>query len=463
MKELRCPHCKEVFQVDDAAFESIASQVRSAEFEAELHLRAEELKKSLSADFEVSRERVRNEFEKKLLSRESDLQKRDNEISLLKERMAAIDSQKSLEMTNLLAKKDADIQALKRQLEQRDDKQRIVLLEQQKENDELLKRKDEELADLRNSLERQRLEAEAKRSSLEVEHQNLIKAKDKEIDLYKSFRTGLSVKLIGEDLEQHCAVEFERAQANGLFPCAAFGKDNDTRPGGTKGDFIFRDYIGVVEYISIMFEMKNEDPESVNKHKNIDFLAKLDKDRTEKGCEYAVLVTMLEKENELYNKGIVNMSHRYPKMYIIRPSMFIELTALLCQASKKGFEEIASLKDELAVARSQSIDITNFEKRRDQFVEQFTKLVNDHQKKHNDAMDEIDKVIAALEKQAAALRKVKGIFETSNQKIIKAGDAAENNFTIKKLTYGNPTMKARFEEARRISASNGGEIPDTAD
>lgn len=157
------------------------------------------------------------------------------------------------------------------------------------------------------------------------------------------------------------------------------------------------------------------------------------------------------------------MSHRYPKMYIIRPSMFIELTALLCQASKKGFEEIASLKDELAVARSQSIDITNFEKRRDQFVEQFTKLVNDHQKKHNDAMDEIDKVIAALEKQAAALRKVKGIFETSNQKIIKAGDAAENNFTIKKLTYGNPTMKARFEEARRISASNGGEIPDTAD
>ena len=389
MKELRCPHCKEVFQVDDAAFESIASQVRSAEFEAELHLRAEELKKSLSADFEVSRERVRNEFEKKLLSRESDLQKRDNEISLLKERMAAIDSQKSLEMTNLLAKKDADIQALKRQLEQRDDKQRIVLLEQQKENDELLKRKDEELA--------------------------------------------------------------------------AFGKDNDTRPGGTKGDFIFRDYIGGVEYISIMFEMKNEDPESVNKHKNIDFLAKLDKDRTEKGCEYAVLVTMLEKENELYNKGIVNMSHRYPKMYIIRPSMFIELTALLCQASKKGFEEIASLKDELAVARSQSIDITNFEKRRDQFVEQFTKLVNDHQKKHNDAMDEIDKVIAALEKQAAALRKVKGIFETSNQKIIKAGDAAENNFTIKKLTYGNPTMKARFEEARRISASNGGEIPDTAD
>lgn len=454
MREIRCPHCKEVFQVDEAAFESIAQQVRNSEFEKELSQREAALRKQMASEFDVREARARNELDKKLLAWQTDVQKRDVEIDMLKTKIRTLDDRNALELEKQLAKKDADIAELKRQISQGESSMKIALLEKENSIKDDISKKDEELSQLRATLERQRLESEAQKASLIVEHQNILKAKDKEIDLYKSFKTGLSVKLLGEGLEQHCAMEFERAQMTGLFPDARFGKDNDTTVAGTKGDFIFRDYIDGEEYVSIMFEMKNESPTSVNRHRNIDFLDKLNKDRNDKRCEYAVLVTMLEQDNELYNKGIVNMSHRYPKMFVIRPTMFIELIALLCQSSRTRIGEIVTLRAELAQARSQSIDITNFERRRDQFVTEFTKLIGDHTKKHEAAMGAIDKVIDALEKQANALREVKRTFEMSTQKILKAGDAAENKFTIKKLTHGNPTMKARFEEARRLAQND---------
>jgi hypothetical protein len=224
--------------------------------------------------------------------------------------------------------------------------------------------------------------------------------------------------------------------------------------GGTKGDFIFRDYLNGEEYISIMFEMKNEAEATNTKHHNEDFFAKLDKDRRDKQCEYAVLVSTLDADNELYNEGIVDVSYRYDKMLVVRPQFFMSVITMLSKTAKRGASQLIGLKHELEIAKAQSIDVTNFEKRRDKFAEEFGKLVQAHFDKQNEALDAINKAIQAAETQAEKLRKIKALFETSTQKLIKANEKVENDFTIRKLTYGNKTMQAKFAEAKEQKVSN---------
>ena len=285
-------------------------------------------------------------------------------------------------------------------------------------------------------------EASLRENSLKKEFEFQLKQKQEEVDYYKDLKTKLSTKMVGETLEIHCSTEFNRMRP--LFPNAYFEKDNDAS-GGSKGDFIFRDYEDGMEYISIMFEMKNEMDETATKHKNEDFLKKLDEDRKAKNCEFAVLVSLLEPESELYNSGIVDMSHRYPKMYVIRPQFFMPLITLLVQTSKKSID----YQRQLAIARSQSVDVTNFENQLNDFKEKFANNYRLASEKFKTAIDEIDKSINHLQK-------IKEALVGSERNLRLANDKADN-LTIKRLTRGNPTMKAKFEEARRISEETSGE------
>lgn len=463
MKELKCPHCKSVFQVDEQTFESIASQVRNSVFDTEVERRLHELREQIVAEFKMKRLNDEQQLNDERSRHKLALSERDAEISLLKEQLRNSEDAKKMEVEARLAdkdkeyqstltNKDKEISALKVAVAQDESRRQVAILEEQKRAGDIIREKDAAIAELNNRVEAEKKEAEACIATLKEKHALIISEKDKEIQYHKDFKARLSTKMLGETLEIHCQNAFNQAQSMGMFPDAYFSKDNDIHS-GTKGDFIFRDYVDGQEYISIMFEMKNESDSTSTKHKNDDFLEKLDKDRRDKECEYAVLVSMLERDSELYNSGIVNKSHRYPKMYVIRPQMFITIIALLCQTSRKSLDEIRSLKAELEIARAQSVDVTNFERRRDQFVMSFGKLVEAHIKKHNDALGGIDKVIEALEKQIDALRKVKGLFETSEQKLIRANESVENDFTIKKLTHGNPTMRAKFNEAR-LAANN---------
>ncbi len=356
------------------------------------------------------------------------------------------------EHTQAIAAKDKEIASLQSAIAQNDSIRRVAILEEQKKVAATIQQKDTEIAELRNRIEAEIKESTIRENSIREQHAVILRQKDETIEYYKDMKTRMSTKMIGETLEIHCQNLFLQAQSMGMFPDAYFGKDNDIST-GTKGDFIFRDYIDGQQYISVMFEMKNEADTTATKHKNTDFLDKLNKDRCDKECEYAVLVSLLERDNDFYNDGIVNMSHKYPKMYVIRPQMFMTIITLLSQASRKSYDELRQLRKELAIAKAQTVDVTNFERRRDQFVLSFSKLVEAHSKKHNDAIGGIDKVIEALEKQVESLRKVKNLFEVSEQKLIRANETAENDFTIKKLTHGNPTMRAKFEEARRNTDS----------
>lgn len=458
IKELKCPHCNNVFQVDQAAFESIAGQVRNKVFEDEVARRTSEVREKIKDEYELRRLKDAQEYKDSLTENRRSLDERNNEIQLLREKLHSLkDNQESKlreaearQARNLaeeLASKDAEINDLKGKLRLHEGEKKIALMNERQLSSDLIREKDAVIAELQNRIEAAGKEAELNLAALREQHAIVLSEKEREIQYHKEFKIRMSTKMIGETLEIHCRTMFSQAQSMGLFPSASFEKDNDIRT-GTKGDFIFRDYDEGVEYISIMFEMKNEADTTAARHKNEDFLEKLDKDRRDKNCEYAVLVSMLERDSELYNDGIVNMSHRFPKMYVIRPQMFMTLIALLCQASRKSMHEIRALRMELEVARAQSIDITNFERRRDQFVASFGKLVEAHVKKHEDAMSGIDKVIEALEKQAEALRKVKSLFETSEKKLLKAGESVENDFTIKKLTHGNPTMREKFKAIR---------------
>jgi hypothetical protein len=314
---------------------------------------------------------------------------------------------------------------------------------------EEMHRKEQTITELSSRLNSQRVEAERQIMDINKTHSEILRLKDAEIEHYKDLKVRLSTKMLGETLEQHCQNMFNRARSAGQFPEAYFEKDNDISVGGTKGDFIFRDYLNGEEYISIMFEMKNEAETTSSKHRNEDFFAKLDKDRRDKQCEYAVLVSMLEADSELYNEGIVDVSYRYDKMLVVRPQFFMSVILMLSKAARRGASQLVSLKQELAIAKAQSIDVTKFEERRDKFVAEFSKLVQNHLDKQNAALEAIDKAIKAAETQAENLRKIKSLFEASGQKLLRANEKAENDFTIRKLTYGNKTMQAKFEEARK--------------
>lgn len=522
MKEIRCPKCQSVFQVDEADYASIVSQVKNAEFNDELNRRLEEVRKQYAAELKADVMKSEQTFGQKLSAKDleigeknteierlkaqidsmaqakalelaeemskkdqeiselkakiestaqakalelaGEMNKKDQEISELKAKIESTAQAKALELagemnkknqeiselkakiesmvqTNALelagelAKKDKEISELKSTISQSKDACHIAVLEEQQKAQDALKEKDNKIVELTGMVNQQKNEAALRENNIKETYEIQLKKKQEEVDYYKDLKTRMSTKMVGETLEIHCSTEFNRMRP--LFPNAYFEKDNDAS-GGSKGDFIFRDYEDGFEYISIMFEMKNEMDQTATKHKNEDFLKKLDEDRRAKKCEFAVLVSLLEPESELYNTGIVDMSHRYPKMYVIRPQFFLPLITLLVQTSKKSIE----YQRQLAIARSQSVDVTNFESRLNDFKEKFANNYRLASEKFKTAIDEIDKSITHLQK-------IKEALVGSERNLRLANDKADS-LTIKKLTYNNPTMKEKFKEARAV-------------
>lgn len=458
MKEIECPKCHTIFQVDDSTYESIVAHVRTKLFNEELAQRMSEAQTQFESREESIRLKTEKDYEQRL-SAASKLQgELQTEITRLngivsgyeadkRSSIAELETQKAKELFEALAEKDKRISELETENANKDNEHKIRLMEQKNSGDAALQSKVQEITELQAELRSGKLAAEKRESELRELHNQQLQDKQAEIDRLKDFKMRLSTKMVGETLEQHCAFLFEQAQSMGLYPEAEFGKDN-TVVDHSKGDFVFRDFINGKEYISVMFEMKNEQDTTATKHKNDDFLDKLDKDRQRKGCEYAVLVSMLEQDSELYNGGIVDKSHRYPKMLVIRPQFFMPVLRILSEAARKGFMDRYALVQELEEARSQSLDFTKFEERINKFRKTFGSSVEAAHKKFVAATDGIDKIIEGLEKQIKALRDVKANFEASEQKLLKANELADEDLTVKKLTHGAPSIRKLIEMSR---------------
>ena len=442
MKELKCPNCGSMFTVDEADYASIVNQVKNAEFEEELCRRINEMKGRQDAEQKVKDAEAREDFGKKLSAKEQEILAKEQEISRLKASLESIEEKNKLEIDKALAAKDLVIAGLQSTIKlSESEKEKAVMEAKSKKNEEisaLRSSKELEIAELKSKSTLAQSQAELQRNALKDEYEAKLKLAQEQVDYYKDMKLKMSTKMIGETLEAHCSNVFN-GQMRPMFPNAYFEKDNDASH-GSKGDFIFRDYEDGTEYVSIMFEMKNEMDTTATKHKNEDFFKKLDEDRKAKGCEYAVLVSLLEPENELYNNGIVDVSYKYPRMYVIRPQFFMPIITLLVNASKKSIE----YKKELAIAKSQSVDITNFENKLIEFKEKFGKNYELASKRFREAIKEIDKSIDALNKTKEALL-------SSENNLRLANDKAED-LTIRKLTYKNPTMKALFDEAREANS-----------
>ena len=421
MNEIICPHCKKAFKVDEAGYADILKQVRDHQFEEEIQNRLALADKEKESAVKLAEANIRNSLQEQLA-------KKDNELTELK-------AQKDMELTERLAQKETQLMQLKAKLDNTEVEKKLAITEAmqkvEKERDDLandLKTKELEKKNLENSLKQQ--------FSTELQNKDaIIKYKDEEIARVKDMKLKLSTKMIGETLEQHCEIEFNKLRAT-AFQKAYFEKDNDARF-GSKGDYIYKetDEAGN-EIISIMFEMKNEGDETASKKRNEDFFKELDKDRTEKKCEYAVLVSLLEAESEYYNSGIVDVSHKFPKMYVVRPQFFIPIITLLRNAAMNSMQ----YKAELALVRNQNIDITNFEEKINTFKEGFARNYDLASRKFKLAIDEIDKTIDHLQKTKEALLSSDNNLRLANQKA--------EDLTIKRLTHGNPTMKAKFDELK---------------
>jgi len=418
MNEIICPHCKKAFKIDEAGYADILKQVHDHKFEEELQQRLAYANTEKETAIKLAEATVKNLMQDQITNK-------DKELTELK-------AQSALALTQKLNVKDAEISQLKARIDNVEVEKKLAINEAvqkvQKERDSLendVKTKDLEKQSLENSLKQQF-------STVLKTKDDIIKYKDEEIARVKEMKQRLSTKMLGESLEQHCEIEFNKLRST-AFQRAYFEKDNDASS-GSKGDFIYResDEFGT-EIISIMFEMKNEGEETATKKKNEDFLKELDKDRTEKKCEYAVLVSMLESDSELYNTGIVDMSYKYPKMYVVRPQFFIPIITLLRNAAMSSLK----YKAELALVKSQNIDITNFEDKMTTFKEGFARNYDLASRKFKEAIDEIDKTISHLQKTKDALLSSENNLRLANEKA--------EDLTIKKLTYGNPTMKAKFE------------------
>ena len=468
MKELKCPNCGQVFQVDEADYASIVSQVKNAEFDAEVDRRLAELHERHKAEQELATAKTEQSFQKQLSSKEVELSNKDAEISRLKSsaeselakvkgekdaeiarlksQLENIEAQKKSELTLALAEKDKTIAQLNSTIEQSDNKMQLAVMEERSKAQQAVQQKENEITQLRTSVELEKREAQIHEAALVKRHEDELRMKQEQVDYYKDLKTKMSTKMVGETLEQHCSIEFEQ-YIRPMMPNAYFDKDNDASD-GTKGDFIFRDSEDGTEYISIMFEMKNEMDTTATKHKNDDFLKKLDEDRKKKGCEFAVLVSLLEAENDLYNNGIVNKSHLYPKMYVIRPQFFVPFINLLVQASKKSLE----YKKQLILAQSKEVDVTNFEAKMEDFKNKFGRHYELASKKFEDAVKQIDDTIAKL------LKIKENLLGSENN--LRLAQQDTQDLTIRKLTYKNPTMKAKFDEAR---LDEGRKIEDTTE
>jgi hypothetical protein len=419
MNEIICPNCKKAFKVDEAGFADILKQVRDHQFEEELASRLALAEKEKESAVKLAEANIKNSLQEQFAEKDKEL--------------LALKAQSELALSEKLNLKEAEITRLKSKIENVEVEKKLAVNEAvqkvEKERDYLandLKTKELEKENMENYLKQQ--------FSSELQNKDaIIKYKDEEIARVKDMKLKLSTKMLGETLEQHCETEFNKLRAT-AFQNAYFEKDNDSS-GGNKGDFIYKETNKEGnEIISIMFEMKNENDETVTKKRNEDFFAKLDKDRKEKNCEYAVLVSLLEANNEFYNTGIVDVSHKFNKMYVVRPQFFIPIITLLRNAAMNSMQ----YKSELALVKSQNIDITNFEEKMNKFKEGFARNYDLASRKFKDAIDGIDKTIKELEKTKAALLSSENNLRLANEKT--------EDLTIKKLTHGNPTMKAKFDK-----------------
>ncbi|MBO4425759.1 MAG: DUF2130 domain-containing protein [Clostridiales bacterium] len=450
MEELKCPNCGKFFQVDDAGYAAIARQIRDKEFHKDLDERAKSLKEAQAKDAEI----LQANADKKL---NDALAEKEREIAELKAKIDKNDAEMKLAVEKERSKaekeeaeKDKKIAELEAQIDKHGSELELAIERERSKAQKDEAEKDKKIAELENQHELAIQKAALNEKTLKETYEQRIKDKDAQIDYYKDLKTRMSTKMIGETLEQHCMNEFSKVRAM-TFPRAYFEKDNDAKT-GSKGDFIFRDYDeDGTEYVSIMFEMKNEADTTASKHKNEHFFKELDKDRNEKGCEYAILVSLLESDSELYNTGIVDVSYRYPKMYVVRPQFFLQIIGILCSAAKNS----AQYKKELALVREQNIDITNFENDLEEFKDKFGRNYRLASDKFKTAIDEIDKTITHLQKVREALVGSENNLRLANQKA--------EDLTIKKLTAHNPTMKAKFEEARLAGSTEEEDIDGPSD
>lgn len=463
-KEIRCPNCGQVFTIDESAYESIVRQIRNNEFNEQLHQQQSLMEKEKAQALQLAQQQAASEKQEALSRKEEELHQQQLQIRALQIQLqeqqektdaaveqALVAKEKELAALRLQASEDsakaeqARFQALsqkERELDGKDAEIRELLVKLQNKDTEqalavqkAVSEKDQLIQKLSSDVESEKKQKELELRKQQEGLQEQLRMKDEQIAYYKDFKARQSTKMIGESLERHCETEFNRIRPT-AFPLAYFEKDNDART-GSKGDFIFRDYDEEgTEYISIMFEMKNEADQTATKHKNEDFFKELDKDRKEKKCEYAVLVSLLEADSELYNEGIVDVSYRYPKMYVVRPQFFIPMITLLRNAARNSL----SYQKELMLVREQNIDITHFENNMQQFQQAFSRNYELASRKFQDAIAEIDKTIDHLQKTKDALL-------SSDRNLRLANDKAQD-LSIKKLTRNNPTMQKKFAELK---------------
>ena len=453
MQEIKCPNCGKVFQVDEAGYAQILQQVRDKEFQRELERRAQEIEQHKKNDLIIAQMEQDKSHREELSGKNRELAEKDRIIEQLQSQIANSKTQNQLAIHQaILAKeqensaaiikkqaeltdKDREIEHLKARLEKADTEKELAISEAVRQKEKEISDKSTKIMELTGQLNSQEKENQLKEKSLKEQYEDKLKYKDEQIEYYKDFKARQSTKMVGESLEQHCLTEFNRIRMT-AFPMAYFEKDNDART-GSKGDFIFRESAeDGTEFISIMFEMKNEMDETASKHKNEDFFKELDKDRREKGCEYAVLVSLLEIDNELYNTGIVDVSYRYKKMYVIRPQFFIPMITLLRNAALNALK----YQQELQTLKNQQLDILHFEENMQNFKDGFARNYELASRKFQDAIDDIDKTIKALKKTKADLL-------SSDRNLRLANDKAQD-LSIKKLTKNAPSVKAMFDQIK---------------
>ena len=446
MQEIKCPNCGEIFALDESGYAQIVRQIRDKEFEKALKQREKDFAEKKESELELAGMRQKEEYEKALSEKESFIQRLKAQISGNEtEKKLAIseavnekekEREKALEAKNgELAEKARTIEELRAKLQNSETEKKLAVSQALQEKEKELTQRSTEIIELKSKLSNKDTERELKEQALQKEYEDKLKQKDEQIEYYKDFKARQSTKMIGESLEQHCLNQFNALRMT-AFPTAYFEKDNDART-GSKGDFIFRECVDGTEFISIMFEMKNEMDETATKHKNEDFLKELDKDRREKKCEYAVLVSLLEIDNELYNNGIVDVSYKYEKMYVIRPQFFIPMITLLRNAALNSLK----YRQELELARHQQVDILHFEENMNTFKEGFARNYRIASEKFKTAIEEIDKTISHLHKTKEAL--------LSSENNLRLANNKAEDLSIKRLTKNAPSVKEMFEELKK--------------
>ena len=452
MHEIKCPNCGQVFQVDESGYAQILQQVRDELFEKELATREEALAKEKENDLTIARMEQEKSFGETLSQKDSELAEKEKLIEQLKAQISGKETEKQLAVTQAvqekekerasaveakeaqLAGKDLQIAELKAKLDKAETEKRLAVADALREKEKELSDKGTEITKLQGDLELRKKEGELEKTALIEKHKGELQLRDEEIERLKDFKARQSTKMVGESLEQYCLNRFNQIRMT-AFPNAEFGKDNDDSS-GTKGDFIYRESSDGTEFISIMFEMKNEMETTEKKHKNEDFFKKLDKDRNEKKCEYAVLVTLLEADNDLYNNGIVDVSYQYPKMFVVRPQFFLPIISLLRNAALNSLQ----YQKELQLVKSQRTDLNNFEDELNRFKDGFAKSFGFAKDRFEDAIKGIDDTISKLTKIRENLVKSEDHLNTANNKL--------DSVSIKKLTKNAPSVQAMFEEIK---------------